>query len=287
MAGMLALIVLLVVTCLGGRIVLRCFYREKSFLAPAMVAGFVVLLLYMCMWQVVVVKFALPFSVMKYAGIGYFGVVLLLGAVFGRKAQKGTKRAAGKEVWILLANVLVLALLIVDIQIKEPYFGSDMTVEETVTILHTGTVCRYHPATGAELVMGMNIGAKLNCLPGVYAILCECTGADAYTFVCRFVPVWGLLVNYAAVYWLFTLVFGKKRNRTYAMCGMFLYGILLLFGSYHKATYAYRLLCQGFWPQIMLWATGSVIFLCFVLAGARTVRAYKERRIAEHAESLE
>ena len=54
MAGMLALVVLLVVTYLGGRIVLRCFHRTESFLAPAMVAGFVVLLLYMCMWQVVV-----------------------------------------------------------------------------------------------------------------------------------------------------------------------------------------------------------------------------------------
>lgn len=287
MACFLALLLLLGVTYLGGRMVLRCFHITESFLCPAVVAGSVLLLLYMCIWQVVVVKCTLPFSVLKYAGIGYFCAALLVGSIFEVREKRTICACFKRNKRLVIVNVLLFVLLVVDVQMGEPYFGGDMTVEETVTILQTGTVCRYHPATGAELVLGMNPGAKMNCIPGLYAVLCDCTGADVYTFICRFVPVWGLIVNWAAVFWLLTLVFGKKRSQGYTACGMGLYGILLLFGGYHRDSYAYRLLHQGFCPQVMLWATGSVILLCCAVAGIRGIYACRERRIAEHAENVE
>ncbi len=297
MACLMALLLLCAVSFLGGRALLYGIYKTESEPCAAMVTGSVVLFFYMLMWQIVTVKWGLSFSVMKRAGLIYAVVMILAGLCVQclrvaarlkkRKALTGAARAERGRVLLIVGIALVFALNVVSIQIYEPYFGSNMTLEEAGTILDTNTVCRYHPATGMELTLGMNAIAKLNCVPGLYAMLCAWTGADVYEFVCYYVPVWGLFLNYAAAALLLGQLFGKKDGKKLLLCGMLIYGMLLLMGDYQVHTYAFGLLHEGWKPGVILGATGGMVVLNVLVALVRLILARKERRAMEHAECME
>ena len=297
MACLMALLLLGAVTFLGGKALLYGICKTESGPCIATVTGSVVLFFYLIFWQVVTVKFGLAFSVMEKAGLVYFAVMILAGLCVvirsmmlrlkKEDAPAGTTGEKRVRVLLLAGVVLLFALNVASIRMYEPYFGNDMTVEEAGTILATDTVCRYHPATGMELTLGMNAVAKLNCVPGLYAMLCAWTGAEVYECVCDYVPVWGLFVNYAAAALLLGQLFGKNREKKQVLIAMLIYGMLLLMGDYQVNTYAFRLLHQGWKPGVILGATGGMVALNVLVAFVRLICGRKERRAAKHAECVE
>ncbi len=294
MACGVALLLLCAVTFLGGKVVLYGIHKTESGPCEAMVSGSVVLFIYMLMCQVVTVKLGLAFSLMKYAVAIYAAVAILVGLgivckeLMQKKKELPENRKGLKWPRILLAGVGVTFLLnVVTIEIYEPYLGVDMTVEETGTIVESNSVCRYHPGTGQELMLGMNASAKLNFIPSLYAVLCAWTGADNYDFVCYAAPVWGLFLNYMAVALLLKQIIGKKGETEILLGGMLIYGVLVLMGDYHSSTYAFGLLHEGWKPGVILKASGTPVVLSALIAAVRLICARRERRKTEHAECVE
>ncbi|MGN1159602.1 MAG: DUF6077 domain-containing protein [Lachnospiraceae bacterium] len=298
MACIAAIVLLTVVSFLGGRFLLYSLHQAESGCCVTMAAGSVVLFFGMFIIQFVTVWKALSFSAMKWGAVVY-ALILIVGGCFA--SCKRRRRLSGeqgyirkwlssrnREQWFLYGAVVLFFVLNVGVMLwYEPYFGNDMTVEEVCTILTTGTVCRYHPGTGAMLELGMNMEAKLNFMPGLYAVLCDVTGADPYLLICRWIPVWGLLLNYAVIYLLLREVFGKANKMNKAAYAMILYGILLLFGDYQAYTYAFRLLHQGWNPYVILWASMAPFILVCVIRLGRAACRHKERRESKHAKCME
>lgn len=298
MACIAAIVLLTVVSFLGGRFLLYSLHQAESGCCATMAAGSVVLFSGMFLIQLVTVWKELPFSAMKWGTIVY-ALILIIGGCFAScKRRRWLSGEYGclrkwmsrqyREQWFLYgAAVLFFALNVGVMLWYEPYFGNDMTVEEVCTILTTGTVCRYHPGTGAMLELGMNMEAKLNFIPGLYAVLCDVTGADPYLLICRWIPVWELLLNYAVIYLLLREVFGTVNNMNKAAYAMILYGILLLFGDYQAYTYAFRLLHQGWNPYVILWASVAPFVLVCVIRLGKVVHRHRERRGSKHAKRME
>lgn len=298
MACIMAIVLLTVVSFLGGRLLLYCFHQAESGCCVTLTVGSVMLFSGMFIIQLVTVWKKLPFSAMKWGAVVYALILIIGGCFAGCKRRHRLSGEEGyirkwlgsrnREQWLLYGAVVLFFALNVGVMLwYEPYFGNDMTVEEVCTILTTGTVCRYHPGTGAMLELGMNMAAKLNFMPGLYAVLCDVTGADPYLLICRWIPVWGLLLNYAVIYLLLREVFGTVNNMNKAAYAMILYGILLLFGDYQAYTYAFRLLHQGWNPYVILWASMAPFILACVIRLGKAAYRHRERRGSERAKCME
>lgn len=300
MACIAAIVLLTVVSFLGGRFLLYSFHQTGSDCCVTMAVGSVVLFFGMFLLQLVTVFKGLPFSAMKWGAIVYALILIIGGCAVSCKKRLWLSGERGRgcfrkwmsgqrrEEWFLRGSIVLFFMLNVGVMLwYEPYFGNDMTVEEVCTILTTGTVCQYHPGTGARLELGMNMGAKLNFMPGLYAVLCDVTGADPYLLICRWIPIWGLLVNYAVIYLLLREVFGTVNNMNKAAYAMVLYGVLLLFGDYQAYTCAFRLLHQGWNPYVILWASVAPFVLVCVLRLGKAACRHGERRESKHAKRME
>lgn len=150
--------------------------------------------------------------------------------------------------------ILVFGVLCVSLILFVPaYYGNDLTVETAAVTGYTGTLYEYNPLTGGRIVYGMSFLAKLNVIPIVYAALCELGSADVAQVIPVFGALWGLVLNLSCVGVLFRAMGleGAKEQRAYAF-----YLLLLIVGTYHRNTYAYRLLHQGF-------AAGTIYLSCF------------------------
>lgn len=301
-----AFLYLLSVTFVTGRLVQYGRHRMESGYCEAMISGSIVIFIIQMLLQAATVFLKLEFSVMRWGGLGILTVMTFAGiGILRRKLFPGLwipmlkdgsrtlKEAGYRERIIVFGLGMFLFLMnVVSIELYEPFFGVDMTVEETVTVLWTDRLYGYHPATGAELVYGMEAYGKFNVIPGFYAMLCALTGAEPSLFICRWIPVWGLLLNYAAVYLLITTVLdGKNRFRTpagrrrlslYGGYAMIFYGILVWMGDYSDAAPGFYLLHQGWNPRILFCMTGMPILLSLLISVIRRGMQKKERRISGH-----
>ncbi len=297
-ACFVAIVLLSVVSFFGGRLLLYCFHRTEPGCCAVLASGSVMLFFGSFLIQLLALSLRQSFQVIKWGNVIYAALLVIFGcAVYIAERKKSKRiRRTGEGKWnrkqlLRYGSMLIVFVLNVSVMLwYEPYFGNDMTVEETGTILQTGMICRYHPGTGAMLEFGMNAGAKLNFMPGLYAVLCDLTGAKPYLLICRWIPVWGLLLNYAAVFFLldsaccFGKSAGKKEECNAVYYAMVLYGMLLLFGDYQAYTYAFRLLHQGWNPYVILWASVPAV----IFGGALCLfKGHTGKGEKKHAECME
>lgn len=303
-ACFVAVVLLTVVSFFGGRLLLYCVHRTEPGCCETVASGSVMLFFGSFCIQLLALLFGQSYRIIKWGNVIYALLLVITGGIAyiaGKKKNKGSKDRNGKKEWkckdpVKYGIILTVFALNVSVMLRyEPYFGNDMTVEETGTILETGTICRYHPGTGAELEFGMDARAKLNFMPGLYAVLCDITGAEPYLFICRWIPVWGLLLNYMAVFLLLRSICCKKqkdpcrdeRDCRMILYAVILYGILLLFGDYQAYTYAFRLLHQGWNPDVILWASVVPMILAGAINLVRRTGKYAGKEKNRHAERVE
>ena len=287
-SGIAALFMLSVPAYVTGRMIQLKIMKSETGFAAAFVTGSFVLFATMLFWQVIAVKAALSFSVMQWGAAACFilftavGLFLIRGRLFTLPSE------TDREQRLLFAVGAFLFLFTIGlIEWKNPYFGDDMTVEETWTILITGRLCEYHPGTGAPLKLGMELSAKLNFLPGMYAALCRFSGAEPYLLICRFIPVFGLLLHDAAI-WLLLSCFLGRRER---VLGMVLYEILLICTSGQADGIGFMLFYQGFGAGMLLLGTGgpAALAAAIVLAGRLLNRRKRpmNKEVAAHDADVE
>ena len=264
-SGIVILLIFSIVCYAVGRLIQHLLHQQGKGAAHAYVAGSFTLLILFFLLQIVVVGLSLPFSVLHWGyvcacAVLFFNAVLIVRGGLWSVPVRGIRQEAGERkrlvIWLLI--VLLFGLNIVVIEIDMPYFGNDMTVEQAATTLATRTLYRYHPATGEELVYGVAPLAKCNALPQFYAVLCACSGAEVYSFICSLIPVWGLLLNVSACSVLAGAWGVSGTARQYLML---FYLVLVLLGGYYDGAYAFRLLHQGFSLQTVFLATGGMAFL--------------------------
>lgn len=180
-------------------------------------------------------------------------------------------RPAPRAILFAGALLILFVLCVASIEIYEPYFGNDMTVETAAATLATGAVYRVNPATGAEFEYGMTALSKCNAMPQLYAALCAFSGAPVYVLVCRIVPVWGLFLNVCACGVLADTA--GLRGEKKSMAGIF-YLLLVLAGDYQADAYAFRLLHQGFSPYTVFFGTGGMVLLAAAAALGKRIAAH-------------
>lgn len=281
-SGIVILFVFSIVCYAVGRFIQNILNQQGKGAAHAFVTGSFTLLILFFLMQIAVVGLSLPFSVLQWGYAGVCAVLFVTAVLVERSALwsepvQGLGRltafnvhsmAAGERAriirWLLIG--ILFALNIVIIEIDTPYFGNDMTVEQAATTLATRTLYRYHPATGEEFVYGVAPLAKCNALPQFYAVLCACSGAEVYSFICSLIPVWGLLLNVSACSMLAGAwgLSGSARQRM-----LLFYLLLVLFGGYYDGAYAFRLLHQGFSTQTIFLATGGMALLALPVSLVR------------------
>lgn len=283
---------------------LYCVHRTEPGCCETVASGSVMLFFGSFFIQLLALLFGQSYRIIKWWNVVYALLLVLSGGaayIAGKRKNKEIRdRTGGKGLQrknlLKYGSILIVFALNVSVMLRyEPYFGNDMTVEEVGTILETGTIWRYHPGTGAELEFGMNACAKLNFMPGLYAVLCDITGAEPYLFICRWIPVWGLLLNYLAVFLMLRSICCKKqkascqeeRDDRMSLHAEILYGILLLFGDYQAYTYAFRLLHQGWNPAVILWASVVPMILAGAINLVRRTGKHAGKEKNRHAECVE
>lgn len=276
-SGVLILFIFSAVCYAAGRLLQGLFNQQGKGAAHAFLTGSFSMLILFYLLQIAVVGLSLSFSVLQWGYVGICALVLLnallflKGELWSVPVQSIRLEAAVHErrpAWLFIGILTVLNILLIEIDM--PYFGNDMTVEQAATTLATRTLYRYNPATGLEFVYGMAPIAKCNALPQFYAVLCACSGADAYPFICSLIPVWGLILNVSAC----SVLAGAWGLTKSARCSMLLFYLLLvLFGGYYDGAYAFRLLHQGFAAQTIFLATGGMALFALVVSLVRKRRS--------------
>lgn len=286
-SGMIV-VILFSATCYAiGRLIQKIIKKPQLGAAHAFAAGTYAVLFLAYLFQILTVVSGRSFSflrtglIVSCAALCLAGIAVVRGGltegisvvrsglaegIAGIRAAHGGLAESQRKRILFPAAILVLFLLcVVSIELYEPYFGNDMTVETTAVTLSTGTVYKVNPATGAEFEYGMRMLAKCNAMPQFYAVLCSLSGMSAYSFLCRIVPVWGLFLNVCACSVLAGVIGlkGEKRQNF-----LIFYLLLLLMGDYHQQTYAFRLLHQGFSIYAVFFATGGMVLLSLLIAGA-------------------
>lgn len=269
-SGIVILFVFSVVCYAAGSMIQYITHQQGKGTAHAFVTGTFTLLILFFLLQIAVIGLSLPFSVLQWGyvcvcAVLLFNAVLIVGgglwSVPLRDVRKAAADRAGLLRWLLI--LFLFGLNVIVIEIDMPYFGNDMTVEQAATTLVTRTLYRYHPATGGEFVYGVAPLAKCNALPQLYAVLCACSGAEVYSFICSLIPVWGLLLNVSACSVLAGAWGVSGGARQYLL--MF-YLFLILLGGYYDGAYAFRLLHQGFSLQSIFLATGGMALLALTVS---------------------
>lgn len=246
-----------------GRMIQLKILKLKTGYSAAFVTGSFVLFAVMLFWQVITVKAGLSFLVMQWGAAACVMIFMALGLFSVRRCLWEPLPETNKEQRLLfMAGAFLFLILICLIEWKNPYFGNDMTLEETWTVFVTDRLCAHHPGTGAPLKLGMEVAAKLNFLPGMYAMLCRFSGAEPYLLVCRFVPVFGLLLHEAVIWLLLRRFLGQSESAW----GMVLYELLLLCTSGQVHGIGFYLLHQGWSTAVLLFGTGVPAVLSAVLA---------------------
>lgn len=272
-SGIVILLVFSTVCYAVGRLIQRILHQQGKGAAHAFVTGSFTLLILFFLMQIAVVGLSLSFSVLQWGYVAACALLFLIaafvvrGALWSVPIQNIKREAEEKErliLWLLIA--ILFGCNVILIEIDTPYFGNDMSVEQAATTLATRTLYRYHPATGKELVFGVSRIAKYNALPQFYAVLCACSGADVYSFICSLIPVWGLVLNVSACSVL-AGAWGLSDRMRQKMLLFYLF--LLLVGGYYDGAYAFRLLHQGFSLHVIFLATGGMALLALPVSLVR------------------
>lgn len=272
-SGIVILLIFSIVCYAVGCLIQDLLNQQGKGAAHAFVAGSFTLLILFFLLQIAVVGLSLPFSVLQWGYVSACALLFLTavfvvrGALWSVPIQNCKRELQVKEGlirWLLI--VLLFGFNIILIEIDAPYFGNDMSVEQAATTFATRTLYRYHPATGQELVYGVARIAKCNALPQFYAVLCACSGADVYSFICSLIPVWGLFLNAAACSVLAGAwgISGCTRQKM-----LLFYLFLILVGGYYDGAYAFRLLHQGFSLHVIFLATGGMALLALLVSLVR------------------
>ncbi len=279
-SGVLTAVSLIAVSYVIGRLIQKVIHKTQQGVAHAFVAGSFAVLFLAYLFQILLIALGRPFSFMKTgltvscAALFFAGIIVVRRGLLPERIR--ARKGAGQKTMILSAVIALLFFLCAaSVQVYEPYFGNDMTVETAETTLATGTVCRFHPATGTELEYGMTALSKCNAMPQFYAVLCALSGASAYPFICRVIPVWGLLLNVCACSVLMGAVGLKDEKKQYALL---FYLLLVLMGDGRANDYAFRLLHQGFSPYTVFLGTGGMALLALAatLAGKLAAAVHKK-----------
>lgn len=283
-SGMIVVILFSAACYVIGRLIQKIIKKTQLGAAHAFAAGTYAVLFLAYLFQILTIVSGRSFSflrtglIVSCAALCLAGIAVVRGglgdgvagirSVAHRAVRGGLVEgiAVVRKKILFSAAILVLFLLcVVSIELYEPYFGNDMTVETTAVTLSAGTVYTINPATGTEFEYGMRMLAKCNAMPQFYAVLCSLSGMSAYSFLCRIVPVWGLFLNVCACSVLAGAVGLKGEKRQYFLI---FYLLLLLMGDYHQQTYAFRLLHQGFSIYAVFFATGGMVLLSLLIAAA-------------------
>lgn len=283
-----AILMLSVPAYVIGRMVQLKILKSETGYAAALVTGSFVLSAVMLFWQMITVKALLSFSVMQWGTAACVVILMAVGVLFTRRSLfVPLPKMTGEQKRLLVAGVFLFLIQICLIEWKNPYFGNDMTVEETWTVLITNRLCAYHPGTGAPLKLGMERMAKLDFLPGMYAMLCRFSKADPYVLICRFVPIFGLLFHYAAVWLLLQRFLGRNE----CAFSMVLYEVLLICTSGQRNGIGFQLLHQGWSTAVLFVGTGAPAVLSAILALADRLLAFRKRHrnreVAAHETGME
>lgn len=275
-SGMIVVILFSAVCYVIGRLIQKIIKKTQLGAAHAFAAGTYAVLFLAFLFQILTVVSGRSFSFLRTGLIVSCAALCLVGIAVARggltegisivRSGLADGFAGVRKRVLFSAAILVLFLLcVISIELYEPYFGNDMTVETTAVTLSTGTVYQINPATGAEFEYGMRMLAKCNAMPQFYAVLCSLSGMSAYSLLCRIVPVWGLFLNVCACSVLAGAIGLKGEKKQYFLI---FYLLLLLMGDYHQQTYAFRLLHQGFSVYAVFFATGGMVLLSLLIAGA-------------------
>lgn len=275
-SGMIVVILFSAACYVIGRLIQKIIKKTQLGAAHAFAAGTYAVLFLAYLFQILTVVSGRSFSFLRTGLIVSCAALCLVGIAVVRggltegisivRSGLADGFAGVRKRVLFSAAILVLFLLcVVSIELYEPYFGNDMTVETTAVTLSTGTVYQINPATGAEFEYGMRMLAKCNAMPQFYAVLCSLSGMSAYSFLCRIVPVWGLFLNVCACSVLAGAIGLKGEKKQYFLI---FYLLLLLMGDYHQQTYAFRLLHQGFSVYAVFFATGGMVLLSLLTAVA-------------------
>lgn len=127
-------------------------------------------------------------------------------------ADPGKKQ---EQIIFFLFGVIVLAQLLRTVAAGKVYPAGDMTAETVNTVLATDTLYQINPMTGQAYTQGAPLRLRILCLPTLYAILCELTGATAAQVVWIAVPAVTLLCCYLAYTTVARALFpedGRKRG---------------------------------------------------------------------------
>lgn len=264
-SGMIVVILFSAVCYVIGRLIQKIIKKTQLGAAHAFAAGTYVVLFLAFLFQILTIVSGRSFSFLRTGLIVSCAALCLAGIAIVRGGLAEGVAGIRKRVLFSAAILVLFLLCVVSIELYEPYFGNDMTVETTAVTLSTGTVYQINPATGAEFEYGMRMLAKCNAMPQFYAVLCSLSGMSAYSFLCRIVPVWGLFLNVCACSVLAGAIGLKGEKKQYFLI---FYLLLLLMGDYHQQTYAFRLLHQGFSVYAVFFATGGMVLLSLLIAVA-------------------
>lgn len=283
-SGMIVVILFSAVCYVIGRLIQKIIKKTQLGAAHAFAAGTYAVLFLAFLFQILTVVSGRSFSflrtglIVSCAALCLVGIAVVRGGLADgfagvrsaahRAAHGGLGESERKKILFSAAILVLFLLCVISIELYEPYFGNDMTVETTAVTLSTGTVYQINPATGAEFEYGMRMLAKCNAMPQFYAVLCSLSGMSAYSLLCRIVPVWGLFLNVCACSVLAGAIGLKGEKKQYFLI---FYLLLLLMGDYHQQTYAFRLLHQGFSVYAVFFATGGMVLLSLLIAVAGRV----------------
>lgn len=249
-------VVLIVLPIILGTTFCKCIGEKEVKWAKLYVSGYLTLFLMFALIAVPFVFMNLPFMLLARV----FGIALLLvtigSIVFSYRQLITMCKSIVFTVtpWSFLIGVMIL-LQIAAIIWYQPDAGRDYTLETVVTAIQTNTMYAFHPATGAELILGFHAIGKLVVLPFFYSVWIALFALPEAFFVYTLMPLWLLLAGYM-VFCLWACLLWPKSSLKRKIF-LFAYGLLQFFGNYSYMTSSYHLMHNGY--------QGESIVLCVLM----------------------
>ena len=146
----------------------------------------------------------------------------------GMTVKKLRAKLSTREVLLLAGVGIVFLSQLLSILFRSAiYLGHDQTLETVITFLKEDRLYGSNPLTGMPYTQGMPLRLKILCLPTLYAVICQATGADPEFLVWHLVPAATLILAFLAYRSLGRAVFPEKRERAYLfwLCAVILFWV--------------------------------------------------------------
>lgn len=171
-------------------------------------------------------------------------------------SASGSKAFGGSGGYIdgspLSMGICLLFVILVIYQIVTVTSGDfvnrtgDMTVETVQSFLDTDGIYRVNPLTGGAYESGVPLRIRILGLPSLYGMLCRISGLSARELIWQRMPLFTMLMCYAAYWMLAKALFAGRGEEKKRMLFMALAAAVFCVGDYLYGMDGFGLLHHGF-----------------------------------------